>query len=199
MHCLMSPLLLACCVAGHAAEPPVAHYGQEAIHLSTGDDANDPGGQLREQVIMRAAADYLGDHPEDALGNRRGNGAARFPPVRGLPALPTRRIHGRSGNRALHRCGVDRGQQCAKVPPSQFRRREAAVPASRHRGVRRHPQAPQELETQGKFSFATPELRAQAHAYWTRDHGASLSTPADEKAAFDPKALFITCEQAPQR
>lgn len=197
MHRLMLPLLLACCAAGHAAEPPVAHYGQEA----TGDDANAPGGQLREQVIMRAVADYLGEHPEEWMPSetdveaalpafRQSVACLPYPPAASMDDPETGRfivaglIAGNSAQRFLHR-NFGGGRLL-------FQQADTEAFDATHKLA-------QKLEAQGKFSFATPELRAQAHAYWTRDHGASLSTPANEKAAFDPKALFITCEQAPQR
>ncbi len=198
----MLPLLLACCAASHAAEPPVAYYGQEAIHLANGedaDDAGDPGGQLREQVIMRAVADYLGEHHGDWMPSEADVDAALpafrqsvaclpYPPAAYMDNPGTVRfivaglIAGNSAQRFLHR-NFGGGRLLFQQAGTE------AFDATR--------KLAQELEAQGRFSFATPELRARAYDYWTRDHDALLSTPADAEAAFDPAALFTTCEQVP--
>lgn len=154
MHRLMLPLLLACCAAGHAAEPPVAHYGQEA----TGDDANAPGGQLREQVIMRAVADYLGEHPEEWMPSetdveaalpafRQSVACLPYPPAASMDDPETGRfivaglIAGNSAQRFLHR-NFGGGRLL-------FQQADTEAFDATHKLA-------QKLEAQGKFSFATP-------------------------------------------
>ncbi len=204
MRRLVLPLLLACCAASHAAEPPAAFYGQEAIHLAEGDaadDTGDPGGQLREQVIMRAVTDYLREHRQEWVPSEAEIDAATPRYLHALACLPypsdmyTEKpeivrfvvaglIAGNSAQRLLYR-NFGGGRVLFQQAGSE------AFDAT-------HTLA-QALEAQGKFAFATPELRTLAYDYWTRDHGTFLSTPARADTAFDPAALFITCEQAPEK